>query len=469
LALFAFFFSPNYSSATAAVSFSQDTNLSLTGISDGDIMASSGSSAESLSFSGAELTVNAISDASYFTLKTPTYNNALKITPSSGTSTLVFNSSNLSSGRITTWTLTASTSNVTIAHILSGTANTWYAITADGSALNSYQTNSSGELTFTYSGGFSTSHTFSASVDASAPASFSLTSPVNNSKTSSSKPTFSWNASSDPDLSYYQLYIDGALDTSGISSASKIPTGSLTCGAHTWYVKAVDSAGNSTNSETFNLAMVCEGSGASGAVFTNMIQPKPQTVYPDGTVVYHNQEQTKNDQSQTSGLASSNPTTAKPPVSFFFAKLLKTNSRNSDVKNLQIALNNLGFAVASPGLGSKGNETDYYGKATREAIKKFQCKYNIACQGKETTTGWGAMGPKTREKLNEMMKNDLQQPVAQSSQPPEETPKPPPIQINIPTSANAVSAIQKQIEDLQNQLLEMLNKQLKDMTKKISP
>src|SRR3989344_7975139 len=61
-----FLYLPNHSSA--AVSFSQDTNLSLTGVSDGDIMAASGSSADYLSFSGAELTVSAIPDGSYFTL-----------------------------------------------------------------------------------------------------------------------------------------------------------------------------------------------------------------------------------------------------------------------------------------------------------------------------------------------------------------------------------------------------------------
>jgi hypothetical protein len=30
-------------------------------------------------------------------------------------------------------------------------------------------------------------------------------------------------------------------------------------GSHTWYIKAVDNAGNSTNSETFNLTISCGG------------------------------------------------------------------------------------------------------------------------------------------------------------------------------------------------------------------
>ncbi|MFH0806184.1 MAG: Ig-like domain-containing protein [Candidatus Brennerbacteria bacterium] len=44
-----------------------------------------------------------------------------------------------------------------------------------------------------------------------------------------------------------------------------------------------------------------------------------------------------------------------------------------------------------------------YGPATERAVKKFQCKNNIICAGSRGTTGWGAVGPRTRVKLNELM------------------------------------------------------------------
>ena len=456
-----FLYLPNHSSA--AVSFSQDTSLSLTGVSDGDITAASGSSADYLSFSGAELTISAIPDGSYFTLKTPTYSNALKITPSGGTATTTFNSANLSSGAVTAWTINASASNTTIAHIVSAaSANSWYAIAVDGSAYNSYQTGSNGELSFTYSGGFSSSHTFTISSDTAAPTSFSLTSPVNGAIVSTGLPTFTWNASTAPDLSYYALYIDGALNANNLTSTSKTITSSIACGSHAWYVKAVDSAGNSTDSSAFNLTVAC-GGGSPGAVSAALPQPRLQTVYPDGTIVYQDQEQVKNaGQSQTSNPALNNPTAVQPPVSFFFTKLFKINSKNSEVKNLQRALNSLGFTVAQQGPGAKGNETDYYGKATREAVKKFQCKHNIICQGNENTTGWGTLGPKTRAKLNEMTngQTNREQPKEQTKQ----DQAPPSFPPNRQSNASAIAAAQKQIEEMQNQLLELLNKQLKELT-----
>jgi len=65
---------------------------------------------------------------------------------------------------------------------------------------------------------------------------------------------------SESGLSHYQLYIDGSLDTNNISGTSIVPVNSLSCGNHTWFVKAIDNAGNSTNSNTFNLTISC-GSG----------------------------------------------------------------------------------------------------------------------------------------------------------------------------------------------------------------
>ncbi|KKU50956.1 MAG: PE-PGRS family protein [Parcubacteria group bacterium GW2011_GWA2_47_10b] len=87
---------------------------------------------------------------------------------------------------------------------------------------------------------------------------------------------------------------------------------------------------------------------------------------------------------------------------YVFAKALKTGSANTDVKKLQLILNSdPDTQIASSGVGSSGNETNYYGSLTRKAVEKFQVKYGIAKSGDE---GYGTVGPKTRAKLNDLAK-----------------------------------------------------------------
>lgn len=250
-------------SPEAKVRFTTDAILSLTGLSDGDLYIAQNSECDQLTVSGSTLTVSGIPDGSNFILKTPQHNNALKLTPSGGTIGLTFSSSNLatSTGNISQWTLDGSGST-RVAHIV-GTpkANTWYAIKVDNVLFNSFQSNASGEVTFTYDGGFS-SKVFTIEEDTTAPTEFDLVSPVNNYSTSDNTPTFSWNPSDVPDLDHYALYINGNLNTDNISGTSVTLTSALSCGSHTWYVKAVDKAGNSTQSaSTFTINIVCGGAG----------------------------------------------------------------------------------------------------------------------------------------------------------------------------------------------------------------
>jgi hypothetical protein len=95
-------------------------------------------------------------------------------------------------------------------------------------------------------------------VDATAPTAFSVTAPANGSSTdNTSLPTFTWTASSDAGsgLTKYQLYLDGSLYRDGlpIASTSFTVATPLAAGTHTWYVKAVDIAGNAAQSSTFTL------------------------------------------------------------------------------------------------------------------------------------------------------------------------------------------------------------------------
>lgn len=62
---------------------------------------------------------------------------------------------------------------------------------------------------------------------------------------------------------------------------------------------------------------------------------------------------------------------------------------------LQQTLNRAGFALATEGPGSPGQETEKFGALTRSAVRTFQCAKLALCAGDENTTGYGVVGPRT--------------------------------------------------------------------------
>ncbi len=81
---------------------------------------------------------------------------------------------------------------------------------------------------------------------------------------------------------------------------------------------------------------------------------------------------------------------------YTFSSNLTVGSRGTDVMNLQKTLNmSSDTQVATTGAGSIGNETTYFGQATKAAVMKFQTKYGISPVA-------GFVGPITRAKLNSM-------------------------------------------------------------------
>lgn len=90
-----------------------------------------------------------------------------------------------------------------------------------------------------------------------------------------------------------------------------------------------------------------------------------------------------------------------------FSRTLYVGMRGEDVRALQKFLNtDPETRVAESGAGSSGNETDYFGGATKRAIIKFQEKYRediLAPVG--LTAGLGIFGPKTKEKISMLQKS----------------------------------------------------------------
>ncbi len=82
--------------------------------------------------------------------------------------------------------------------------------------------------------------------------------------------------------------------------------------------------------------------------------------------------------------------------SYTFNANLTVGSTGTDVMNLQKFLNSSADTkVAATGAGSPGNESSYFGPATKAAVMKFQAKYGISPVS-------GYFGPLTRAKANSM-------------------------------------------------------------------
>lgn len=91
------------------------------------------------------------------------------------------------------------------------------------------------------------------------------------------------------------------------------------------------------------------------------------------------------------------PTTVAPSsIKFTFTQNMARGSRSLQVTPLQQ------YLARDPALYPEGTVSGYFGTLTEKAVQRFQKKYGIASSGTPSTTGYGAVGPKTRAKLNEV-------------------------------------------------------------------
>lgn len=81
-------------------------------------------------------------------------------------------------------------------------------------------------------------------------------------------------------------------------------------------------------------------------------------------------------------------------VRFLFTKDFKLGDLDFEVLKLQQYLNKIGFLVAESGPGSKGYETERFGRLTFMALKRFQASVGLPATG--------FFGPKTKKYINFM-------------------------------------------------------------------
>jgi len=235
----------------------------------------------------------------------------------------------------------------------------------------------------------------------------------------------SWNPSRDNLLVYgYYIYRDGT-EMFFTTSTSYTDTNLSPNSTYSYQVSAYDSSGNesgkseaiivTTQSSTSLSAFNSGGGSANGAINPGISAPGSSSATTTATSTatstitnivssesnIASSSSSLSAESSTSGIQS-NVQHSMSNIQILFIKPLKFKSEGEEVKQLQQILNNHGFVIAKEGAGSKGNETNHFGSLTREAVKKFQCQHNIVCSGNEQTTGYGLLGPKTREKLNEL-------------------------------------------------------------------
>jgi hypothetical protein len=97
--------------------------------------------------------------------------------------------------------------------------------------------------------------------------------------------------------------------------------------------------------------------------------------------------------------------TSPVSISYTFSRDLRVGSKGDDVLQLQKFLNVQGFALASSGPGSPGNETTYFGPLTKSAIVKFQTRYAtqvLVPVGITSGQGTGYFGPSTRKYVHSL-------------------------------------------------------------------
>jgi hypothetical protein len=183
--------------------------------------------------------------------------------------------------------------------------------------------------------------------------------------------------------------------TSGGLHHSTPVTGLRNGSEYSYYVRCIDAYSNATTSDYLISFTV---SSKSGEVIGKVGPLTPIPVEPSVPVISGCTSFTifspvtgQRCPVVTTPSSPSTSTGSTTPV--FFTNNLSAGMRTEDVKKLQQYLNTHGSIVASVGPGSLGNETIYFGPATKAAVVKFQIANGIK-------PSIGFFGPLTRTFVN---------------------------------------------------------------------
>ena len=78
---------------------------------------------------------------------------------------------------------------------------------------------------------------------------------------------------------------------------------------------------------------------------------------------------------------------------------LDLGETNADVTNLQT------FFKDNSSIYPEGLVTGYFGSLSRSAVQRFQTQNNLVSSGSAATTGYGRVGPSTRDAINQLINN----------------------------------------------------------------
>jgi len=206
-------------------------------------------------------------------------------------------------------------------------------------------------------------------------------------------------------LTGHYTYYDPEGDLEGVSLYQWYRDGVAIPGANSiTYVVTANDLGKTIVFEVIPVALTGTSPGwpirSTGIVISNASTPSTSTTVSSSTssggssVVYCTDIiKTFCKQKTTSNITISNQT--NPIISSGTINLpthnLKLYTVSSDVKLLQIYLNNHGYTVSSSGAGSIGNEINNFGSLTKKAVIKFQKDHNLNSDG--------VVGPKTIQEM----------------------------------------------------------------------
>ncbi len=175
--------------------------------------------------------------------------------------------------------------------------------------------------------------------------------------------------------------------------------GTVTCETDSFSVFGIFGEADSGESD-YSGGSSSSSSGSQPSENTESAQTSPsvEVTQPTNNVVVNNQDNTEG--------GSNMPININTNVNlseFKFTKDLWYQMKDVEVKILQRFLNLKGFTVSDSGAGAAGQETDYFGPKTKQALIKFQEAYrsNILTPI-GLNFGTGFFGPQTRNFINSL-------------------------------------------------------------------